>query len=190
MLNKNQLVGLKYYEDLIEKIPRLEVKKIVDLVQESIQELEKIDNELDGTYESICCGSYRRGRQFCGDIDILIYRKDDKEYGRFLIKLVQQLEGKGLLKERLQISRISVSGSMTYMGICKAGSTHRRIDIKIYPRRNVGFALLYFTGSAHFNRSMRLYARKVGLSLSDHGISQQNQIEDTNVDNLIYCETE
>jgi hypothetical protein len=29
------------------------------------------------------------------------------------------------------------------------------------------FALLYFTGSDHFNRSMRLFASKKGYSLSD-----------------------
>ena len=32
MLNRNQKVGLKYYEDLIVKIPRDEVKKVVDEV--------------------------------------------------------------------------------------------------------------------------------------------------------------
>ena len=32
------------------------------------------------------------------------------------------------------------------------------------------YALLYFTGSDHFNRSMRHYAKKRGYSLSDHGI--------------------
>jgi DNA polymerase/3'-5' exonuclease PolX len=37
----------------------------------------------------------------------------------------------------------------------------------VYPRRYFGFALLYFTGSDHFNRSMRLFARKKGWSLSD-----------------------
>jgi len=31
-------------------------------------------------------------------------------------------------------------------------------------------AQLYFTGSAYFNRSMRLYAKTIGYSLSDHGL--------------------
>ena len=33
------------------------------------------------------------------------------------------------------------------------------------------FALLYFTGSDHFNRSMRLFASKKGYTLSDKGIA-------------------
>lgn len=47
---------------------------------------------------------------------------------------------------------------------------HRRIDMKIYPREHFGYAVLYFTGSDYFNRSMRLFARKKGYTLSDHGL--------------------
>lgn len=35
---------------------------------------------------------------------------------------------------------------------------NRRIDIKVYPKSQFPFAILYFTGSAYFNRSMRLFA--------------------------------
>ena len=59
------------------------------------------------------------------------------------------------------------------MGICKLNkpnSLHRRIDMKIYPSDQYGFALLYFTGSDYFNRSMRFFARKKGYSLSDHAL--------------------
>ena len=53
---------------------------------------------------------------------------------------------------------------------------YRRIDIKVYPRSMYAFALLYFTGSDHFNRSMRWYAHylkighHVGHKLSDDGL--------------------
>ena len=43
----------------------------------------------------------------------------------------------------------------------------RRLDIKVYPAAQFPFAVLYFTGSDYFNRSMRLYAQKRGLALSD-----------------------
>lgn len=51
----------------------------------------------------------------------------------------------------------------------------------MYPREQFGFALLYFTGSDHFNRSMRLFARKKGLSLSDHGLNQVIRVKNESV---------
>ena len=57
------------------------------------------------------------------------------------------------------------------MGVCTLDNqSHHRIDIKYYPLEHFAFATLYFTGSDMFNRSMRLFARKKGFSLSDHGI--------------------
>jgi hypothetical protein len=62
----------------------------------------------------------------------------------------------------------------SYMGLGRlpgAGSRVRRIDIKSYPRDLRAFALLYFTGSDHHNRSMRNFANRVGWTLSDRGLS-------------------
>ena len=59
---------------------------------------------------------------------------------------------------------------MSYMGVCVLGDgLHHRIDMKYYPIGEYPYALLYFTGSGMFNRSMRLYASKIGIQLSDHG---------------------
>jgi DNA polymerase/3'-5' exonuclease PolX len=46
----------------------------------------------------------------------------------------------------------------------------RRLDIKVYPPEQHATALLYFTGSAHFNRSMRLFADRSGFLLNDYGL--------------------
>ena len=58
------------------------------------------------------------------------------------------------------------------MGIClaKGSKTKRRIDLKVYPRSQFGYGVLYFTGSAQFNKNMRIEALKYGYSLSDAGI--------------------
>jgi DNA polymerase lambda len=51
---------------------------------------------------------------------------------------------------------------------------HRRIDFQLIKRSSWACALLYFTGSALFNRSMRHYAARQGLSLSQHALVIRN----------------
>jgi len=70
------------------------------------------------------------------------------------------------------MSQANSNGISSYMGICQINSIslHRRIDIKYYPREFYGFGVLYFTGNQQYNRSMRLFARKKGYSLSDRGL--------------------
>jgi len=65
--------------------------------------------------------------------------------------------------------------ALSYMGICRLsreGSFFRRIDIKAYPGCQGAFAKLYFTGDAYFNRSMRAFAKRAGLTLSDAGLAR------------------
>lgn len=127
-------------------------------------------SEIENIYECIPCGSYRRGKETCGDMDILITRKDGKQEKGLLERIISKLENI-LLTEHLVHPRLTPHESETYMGVGRIDNgPHRRIDIKIYPREQFGYAVLYFTGSDHFNRSMRLYAQKKGYSLSDHGL--------------------
>lgn len=90
---------------------------------------------------------------------MLITRKDGKDATGFLGCLVQRLEGI-LLTDHLQVPKLGSHGSESYMGVGQLNpqSLHRRIDFKYYPREQYGCAVLYFTGSDHYNRSMRLFA--------------------------------
>ena len=111
----------------------------------------------------------------CGDVDILITRSDNTPITGTLEKLVVYLEKQKFLQERLSLSaKNSDKAREMYMGVCKvqgSSALARRIDIKVYPKESFGFALLYFTGSDYFNRSMRLFAAKKGFTLSDHGLA-------------------
>lgn len=84
------------------------------------------------------CGSYRRGRATCGDVDILITRTDDKSTNGMLEKIVNRLESQKFLLERLSLSKAELGKSReAYMGVCrvkKAGALARRIDMKAYPK--------------------------------------------------------
>lgn len=53
------------------------------------------------------CGSYRRGKESCGDIDVLITRSDGVPITGIMEKLVERLEKEGFLKERLGSLRYS-----------------------------------------------------------------------------------
>jgi DNA polymerase lambda len=64
-LDRNQLVGVDCYEDILEEMERDEVKMIGDLVDEVVQEI------FPNAAVQIM-GSYRRQKATCGDIDIHI----------------------------------------------------------------------------------------------------------------------
>lgn len=131
MLNKNQKIGLKYYEDLLQKVGREEIGQILTSIETLLGQ--KFQDEWP-YYRMMCCGSYRRGRQLCGDIDILLWREDSGNYEDFLYRVVKTLQGSGLLKETLTLSHeLTSKGSITFMGICTLGEgkPHRRIDIKV-----------------------------------------------------------
>lgn len=81
-LTMSQRTGLMYYDDLQQRIPRAEVTAVYDLVKQAAV---KIDKNL--IIE--CMGSYRRGQDDCGDIDLLITRDtrdgiDHRGTSRFL----------------------------------------------------------------------------------------------------------
>ena len=170
LLTNVQKIGLKYYEDIIKRIPRDECNVVLKIIQSSLFSIISETIVL-----SEICGSYRRGKETVGDIDILITRTDDGLIDGILQTLIDDLYKKEFVIETLSMNNY-LSTNSTFLGICKVNGTHRRVDIKIYNKKCYPFALLYFTGSAYFNRSMRLYASKLGLSLSDHGFNLNNKV--------------
>ncbi|CAD8172309.1 unnamed protein product [Paramecium octaurelia] len=167
LLNRNQQVCLQLVEELEQRIPRDEATIIYDIVKREIDDLSGVP----GLYKATACGSYRREKDSCGDMDILITRCDGKSADGFLMNLIQRLEGK-LLTHHLTMPRRGEHDTESYMGIGRINNNgiHRRIDLKLYPKEQYGCAVLYFTGSDQYNRSMRLWAQKIGYSLSDHGL--------------------
>ena len=155
LLNKKQLLGLQYYKDLNERIPLDEYIKHKELLEKDLKKLR---------YEFV--GSFRRGNNSMGDIDILIMKDDNFKLDDYIAKLKKN----GYVKEVLAI------GDVKFGGIVKIDdkSPARKLDILISPPNEFFYSLLHFTGSAEFNVGLRDYLKnKYGLSLSEHGFKDK-----------------
>jgi DNA polymerase lambda len=163
LLDERQRIGLRYRDDFLERIPRSGVAEVEGI-------LERVVKSIDASHGAVAVGSYRRGKKTSGDIDVIIVHDNKPRHEGLLARVIEKLTACGLLTDHLtDVSATSTS----YMGVCALashGNVHWRIDLKAYNRDQAAFAIMYFTGSAHFNRSMRLLARKGGLSLSDKGL--------------------
>lgn len=184
LLNPHQMVGAKHYTDLQIRIPRAEVKQIAEAVRRAVDAVltsEGIPPEkLQSVAEATPCGSYRRGTASSGDVDVLLCRRDRGSDPSLLRRVLSLLAEGGTEVEHL----CNPTGDVeSYRGIVRLQGypTFRRLDLKVYPRQEYAYALLYFTGSDHFNRSMRALAKAKGYSLSDHGLVRAQKVASQNI---------
>lgn len=165
-LTAQQAIGLKHYDDFLDRMPREEAAEIEQTVRISAQ-------AFNPGLLCVACGSYRRGKATCGDVDVLITHPDGRSHQGIFSRLLDSLRQQGFLTDDL-VSQEENGQQQKYLGVCRlpgAGQRHRRLDIIVVPYSEFACALLYFTGSAHFNRSMRALAKTKGMSLSEHALS-------------------
>lgn len=167
-LNHHQKIGLKYFEEFEQRIPRDEMEKMQDIVWKAVK-------KIDRRYIATVCGSYRRGAESSGDMDILLTHPDytsesSKLKKELLHHVVEELESIGFITDTLS------KGDTKFMGVCQlAGDKdtdylHRRIDIRLIPKDQYYCGVLYFTGSDIFNKNMRAHALEQGFTLNEYTI--------------------
>jgi DNA polymerase beta len=163
VLNDKQAIGLKYYDAINERIPRQEIEDY----EKQLKELFKKATPAHSSFEIV--GSYRRGAETSGDIDIIITNKNNnhKAYDNFL---------DALTTEKIIIETLS-HGEKKSLTIAQLTpkSKPRRVDFLYTPQNEYSFAILYFTGSKMFNTIMRQHALEMGYTLNEHGISIMHQ---------------
>ncbi|XP_068585109.1 DNA polymerase lambda-like [Cebidichthys violaceus] len=166
-LSNTQKIGLKHYDDLLDRMPREEAAAIEEVLKEAAQ-------AIDPGLLAMACGSYRRGKATCGDVDVLISHPDGKSHKGVFSKVLQSLHDSGFLTDDL-VSHEENGEQKKYMGVCRLPGPdrrHRRLDVIVVPYDEFACALMYFTGSAHFNRSMRALAKTKRMSLSEHSLNK------------------
>jgi DNA polymerase beta len=159
LLNATQKMGLKYHNTATLRIPREEMTVHEDVLQAFIPK----------GLKGVIVGSYRRGANDSGDVDMLLTPKSasvDAAQDHFESFVTG-------LKESDYIIDELVSGDKKWMGYVRVGSAAapgkaRRLDLLLTSPAEYAYALLYFTGSDKFNVAFRKYAGDKGYTLNEH----------------------
>lgn len=158
LLNKNQQVGLRYYDDLLTRIPRAEMDRHAATLMDA----------KPAVLEGIIVGSYRRGASNSGDIDMLIRTATSSvDAGAALATFVATLKASGYIREVL------AQGPHKCLAISQLpGAPARRLDLLVTPPEEFPFAVFYFTGCDTFNVAVRSHALERGFTLNEHALTQ------------------
>ncbi|MCA9402718.1 MAG: DNA polymerase/3'-5' exonuclease PolX [Candidatus Omnitrophica bacterium] len=102
-------------------------------------------------------GSFRRGRETVGDLDLLAEATDPAEVMRVFTALptVATVQAHGDTKSSVR-TRQNV-----------------QVDLRVVDGASYGAALLYFTGSKYFNIKLRQIAKKSGMKVNEYGIFKE-----------------
>ena len=100
-LNREQQIGLKYYDEFLSKIPRAEVEYIASIVTYHAKKL------VDDGIECIIVGGYRRGQKESGDVDIILTHRWEDATAYLITPLVNELEQAGWIVHTLNLSDLN-----------------------------------------------------------------------------------
>lgn len=127
-------------------------------------------------------GSYRRGKPFSGDVDILYEGCEDGDLAKFMTKIAEHLGHRWILMAQ---------GPSKIAGIYRISPTKNvEVDIWVCSRDNHAAMLLYSTGSRDNNIRMRHIAKYRGLKLNQYGLWRGDKLIPTKTERDIYDKLE
>ena len=146
LLNKNQLIGLKYYNKINRNITRKTAENI-----KKIFDKKNLKTEL--------AGSYAYNKKKLGDIDLIIIK--DKR------KLSEIIKNTKIIKEILML------GKTKFSGLIKYNNKFMLLDIRYIPKSGLKTFRKYFSVGVNKSKNERLKYKKKGLKLSEYKISRR-----------------
>jgi DNA polymerase (family 10) len=150
--------GAKTEETILAGLPFATSAEIVRLYWAESDEFAQVLREHLAACKSVrqmeIAGSYRRGKETVGDLDILVESADPKEVMDRLATFagIEQVLGRGETKMSVRLA------------------TALQVDLRIVPAESFGAALQYFTGSKDHNVVLRGMAKDRGLKINEYGV--------------------
>jgi DNA polymerase (family 10) len=156
MGEKTQANIIYAVESQMKTKPRVKLSVAARYVEPYVDYLRQVE----GVEQVVIAGSYRRGKETVGDIDILVTSKlGDKVIDAFVhYELVRDVLSKGETR----------SSVILYSGL--------QVDLRVVPNASYGAALYYFTGAKAHNIAIRTRAKKRGLKINEYGVYRDGKL--------------
>lgn len=144
--------------DLVESAS---ARMLLDEASYLVESLRKHLRAVDSIQQLEFAGSFRRGKETVGDLDIVIVSAHpDEAMDRFAaFPRLQEVIARGDTK----------------MSIRVAGGF--QVDMRVVPAESFGAALQYFTGSKEHNVEIRGRAKKLGLRINEYGVYREEDLD-------------
>ena len=107
-----------------------------------------------GVTDVVIAGSYRRGRETVGDLDILVAARDPEA-------------AMNRLADYDEVAQVAARGGTRATVILACGI---QVDVRVVARESIGAALHYFTGSKAHNIAVRRLGQQRGLRINEYGV--------------------
>jgi len=147
-------MGAKTQERILEGIGLLRRWAGRIVLSDAARIAARVIARLPAACEPVVAGSFRRGRETVGDLDILAVEVDGEDPMAAFVGMPD-------------VEQILLHGDTRSSVVVKDGV---QVDLRVVPRPSIGAALQYFTGSQQHNIRVRERASAMGLRLSEYGL--------------------
>jgi DNA polymerase (family 10) len=129
-------------------------RRLIGAVKGDAEALLAFMRGASGVREAVIAGSYRRGRESVGDLDLVV----SAEAGRATVEHFKSYPG---------VAGINAAGTTRAAVVLRTGLA---VDMRVVRPESFGAALVYFTGSKAHVVALRALARERGLKLNEYGL--------------------
>ena len=149
----------------------------IDVAREHAERISELIRQFPGIDKITPAGSLRRGRETCGDLDLLVTGPACEP--DVVAAAVEHVATLPLIDKLIARGQNKVSFTLR---------NNLQVDVRLLPRASYGAALQYFTGSKHHNVALRQRAIKRGLTLSEYALLrlEDNKIVAAETEEAIY----
>lgn len=118
------------------------------------RDLQRFLAAIPGVAQVEVAGSYRRGRETVGDLDLVVAAPASVAVDR-------------ALRSYDEVASVLASGRTRSSVVLRSGL---QVDVRVVPPASFGAALYYFTGSKSHNIHLRTIANAHGLKVNEYGV--------------------